>query len=258
MTASVEPWNADQTVTWTSNNRYVATIDGYGTVTAVAAGTATITATTKSGGKTATCYVTVTTPITVTTTSEGTVLSGGSLAAKLDWLDRSAESHKTYILEVGADENIAPRTLQYSGAIDITVILRSSGANRTIRLSSNGTMFTVWQNVTLVLDNNITLQGHSQNTGRMVHVYNGIFKMNSGATITGNTGGGVEIRWGTFEMKGGTISGNTAFDGGGVYYCGTFEMKGGSISGNTASNNGGGVWSDVSTFDMSGGTISNN
>jgi len=201
---------------------------------------------------------------TVTVTSEGKVIRGATLAAKLDWLDRNAESHNTYIVEVSANENIAPRTLEYRGAINITVILRSDGDNRTIRLTTNGTMFTVRENVTFVLGSNITLHGHSQNTGTMVYVNGGIFKMKDGATITGNSisryytnGGGVYVYFGTFEMTGGTISGNTASDGGGVcVYSGTFTMSNGTISGNTASN-GGGVCSR-SSFTMNNGTISNN
>ena len=57
LNATVKPDNAtDKTVTWTSSNTSVATVDG-GKVTAVAPGTATITA--KAGDKTATCAVTV-------------------------------------------------------------------------------------------------------------------------------------------------------------------------------------------------------
>ena len=57
LSATVSPDNAtDKTVTWSSSNTAVATVDG-GKVTAVAPGTATITA--KAGDKTATCAVTV-------------------------------------------------------------------------------------------------------------------------------------------------------------------------------------------------------
>ena len=57
LSATVKPDDAtDKTVTWSSSNTAVATVDG-GKVTAVAPGTATITA--KAGDKTATCAVTV-------------------------------------------------------------------------------------------------------------------------------------------------------------------------------------------------------
>ena len=144
--------------------------------------------------------------VTTNTTPEGTVLSGSAnLAAKLAWLDRNADSHNTYIIEMNANNNIAPHTFDYSSAINITVILRGVGENRTIRLTSNGTLFTVKSNVTLILDNNITLRGHSQNTGNMVDVEGGKLIMNTGASITGNIGRGVYVYSGTFEMTGGTI-----------------------------------------------------
>ena len=61
LTATVEPSNAtNKNVTWESSNTSVATVDASGLVTAVSAGTATITVTTEDGDKTATCEVTVT------------------------------------------------------------------------------------------------------------------------------------------------------------------------------------------------------
>lgn len=201
-----------------------------------------------------------------------TIVPGVTLAAKLDWLVRSAESHNTYIVEVSSDENIAPRSLGYKGAIDITVILKGDDINRTIRLSSHGNMFTVNSDVTFILDRNITLQGHNGNSGSMVYVDGGTFKMNSGATITGNikasrnsNGGGVYVEDGTFEMNGGTISDNTVnTNGGGVYLSNPiggkaiFNMNGGIISDNTSNESGGGVYAAGGTFKMTGGTISGN
>ncbi len=60
MVMAVIPTNAtNQAVTWESNNQNVATVSADGRVTAVAAGTATITVTTEDGGKKASCEVTV-------------------------------------------------------------------------------------------------------------------------------------------------------------------------------------------------------
>jgi predicted outer membrane repeat protein len=232
-----------------------------------------------TGGRPATSAVATTSnratqaPAAVATTSsttpaappiQGTMVPGESLADKLVWLSRSADSHNTYILEVNADENIAPHTFEFSGGINITIVLRGVGENRMIRLRSDGTMFTVREKVTFILDNNITLHGHSGNSGSMVYVNGGTFKMNAGSTITGNDGGdnghggGVYVKYGIFEMTGGTISGNSAvYYGGGVYNYGTFTMSGGTISGNTAAHDGGGVYSG-GTFTMRSGTITGN
>ena len=65
--AVITPSNATNTaVTWSSSNTGIATVDGSGKITAVAAGSATITATTADGGKKGTCEVTVAQNVAVT------------------------------------------------------------------------------------------------------------------------------------------------------------------------------------------------
>lgn len=60
LTITVYPANASDTaVIWTSSASDVATVDNQGIVTAIGSGKATITATSKDGGKTAVCEVTV-------------------------------------------------------------------------------------------------------------------------------------------------------------------------------------------------------
>ena len=71
----------------------------------------------------------------------------------------------------------------------------------------------------------------------------------------GMTGSGVNVlSGGVFHMYGGSISGNTADNGGGVYMGGgQFTMYGGSITKNTATKNGGGVYVNSGCkFDMNG------
>ena len=108
---------------------------------------------------------------------------------------------------------------------------------------------------------------HGSQKGLGVHVYGGTFDM-YGGSITGNSsqmGGGVYVSGGgTFNLYGGSISGNETTgreygQGGGVYMSyGTFNMYGGSISGNRASTYGGGVYVQDGTFNMYGGSIDNN
>jgi hypothetical protein len=144
-------------------------------------------------------------------------------------------------------------------------------------------MFTVNDDITLILENNVTLQGRSNNnSGSMVYIDGGYstdgnckFVMDGG-TITGHAtesnGGAVYVRMGTFIMNSGTISGNKATRGGGVYVHEgdwgsggnlrtSFDMRGGTITGNIATVQGGGVWMASSghiahtLFQKSGGTI---
>ncbi len=60
LNATISPDNAStKDIIWTSSDDTVATVTANGSITAIKEGTATITATTKDGGKTATCVVTV-------------------------------------------------------------------------------------------------------------------------------------------------------------------------------------------------------
>lgn len=136
---------------------------------------------------------------------------------------------------------------------------------------------------TFTMSGNAAISGNtaagSYGGGVYMDDFNGqsIFTMSDSAAISGNTaksnGGGVCVKYGTFTMNGGTISGNAATgingDGGGVYVASLdkmsskFIMNDGTISGNTASDYGGGVYVYSTTelggiFTMNGGTISGN
>jgi hypothetical protein len=150
----------------------------------------------------------------------------------------------------------------------VILTLKGDAAERVIQLKEPGSLFMVNGGITLILDQNITLRGRSDNNAPLAYVvYGGTLEIKAGAKITGNTGyasgGGVYVSSsGTFTMSGGNISGNTASSfGGGVYVSssGTFTMNGGNICGNTASSFGGGVYvSSSGTSTMSGGEISGN
>jgi len=193
---------------------------------------------------------------------------GDTLEAQLDWLRDNAEDGRWYIVEINADESIAPQSLAFSGKI-VGIILRGSGE---ISLTENGSIFTVASGVILRLDGDITLQGMNQNNAPLVLVeLGGALIMEDGVVITDNEntsspgGGGVRV-YGDFTMRGGEISNNTAtsdswIGGGGVFINigGVFEMIDGYISDNTADNAGGGVLvGRDSMFIMRGGEISGN
>jgi fibronectin type 3 domain-containing protein len=213
---------------------------------------------------------------------ETTALIGTqTLENALTYISSNAVSGDNYYIVLGADITMAAKTLSYSGKT-VSITLMGYGTDRQINLSGTGALFTVsgssGNEVTLVLDNNISLRGVASNTSALVCVsYYGKLIMKNGAKVFGNTnsdysgarGGGVYVSDGTFTMSGGTISSNTASSyssyGGGVYVIsGTFTMSGGTISGNTASSSGGSYGGGVyvggsgTTFTMSGGTINGN
>jgi hypothetical protein len=148
------------------------------------------------------------------------------------------------------------KTVTISGLVgDSQAIKRASG------LSSD--MFTVSSNGVLTLESELKLDGNKDSfeavTGSLVKVDGGTFTMKSGVTLANNKYSGVCVNTGKFVMEGGTISGNIADSGGGVYAAGgAFTMSGGIISGNTANMSGGGVYAAGGTFTMSGGIISGN
>ncbi len=117
LTATVLPDDAtDKSVTWSSNNEAVATVDATGLVTAVAAGTATITATTSDGSAlAATCAVTVN-PAAILATSvsldqsnvsltEGMTLQLTATVQPEDATDKSVTWNSSDLAVATVDEN---------------------------------------------------------------------------------------------------------------------------------------------------------
>jgi uncharacterized repeat protein (TIGR02543 family) len=154
-----------------------------------------------------------------------------------------------------------------------TVSLRGTGslALNTDSDINNGSLITVEGSATLIL-RGPTLQGKDSNNAAVVSVdgSGAAFIMESG-TVTGNTGGGVDVRNdAAFTMNGGVIRDNTTVNSGsgsGVSVGqgdsspdnAVFTMYGGTIRNNTNSGDSGAVLAHRGTrFEMYGGTIRNN
>jgi|GEM_PF-3461590 len=206
-----------------------------------------------------------------------------TLADRFAWLRANAQWGGTYTIDISVygGGHLTPEEAALPMGRTVDIILMASEPS-TISLASNGSLFTVggnwdfiwdgWDNfpwVTLVLGNNVTLQGRPDNISPLVIAcYAGTLIMNEGSKITGNTnnsssggGGGVSIGDGSFIMNGGVIYDNTAWNGGGVCAAGVgwFYMNGGVIYGNTAWNSGGGVRASLSHWSyINGGVIFNN
>lgn len=111
LVATVSPSNADdKSVTWSSNNTSVATVNSSGLVSGVTSGSATITVTTTDGGYTAQCSVSVSVPTPPTPT-------GGKFTLTLsDSSTVTAACDSTSAITSG---EVAP---QYSGSVVSAVI----------------------------------------------------------------------------------------------------------------------------------------
>ena len=138
--ASVWPHDANQAVSWKSSNTKVAKVDSTGLVKAVAAGTATITVTTKEGKKTAKCKVTVKNPIKLTSLGKPPtmfLLVGTSQAIKLTLKPKNATVSPSYssansgIASVDADGVV---TAHSPGMTKITV--KAGGKTQTFSVST--------------------------------------------------------------------------------------------------------------------------
>jgi len=146
LTATAAPADAtDRTVTWSSSNTGVATVDSTGKVTGISAGTATITATAKDGsGVTGTCEVTVTAlelkSITINTKSPSvevgysTTLSVSVNPAGVDTSGMVFTSSNTSVATVDGSGRITGRK---AGVATITVSLggKSSSVSVLVRYS---------------------------------------------------------------------------------------------------------------------------
>jgi uncharacterized repeat protein (TIGR02543 family) len=199
---------------------------------------------------------------------------GNTLAEQLSYIAGRADDGINYDIVINQDTYVTPQMISTMGRnVTINMYSASSGDIKTLYLDSNGSMFTISNNITLALKD-IKLVGRLLNTTVLVKVSRGgTMIIESGVIITQNTnntgisadstfeGGGVHIDAGTLIMNGGSITRNTVeSDGGGVLIVngGFFTMNGGIISNNTCLYQGAGVAVYSGTFTMHGGVISGN
>jgi TolB-like protein len=171
--------------------------------------------------------------------------SSGEFTAALAAIGRRASGEYRIVLTANITLNAVDFSLPSK-----TVVMRAEGSPRTLFNRSNAHLFTVGRNTTLILENNVTLNGNRKKYSA-VYIKGGELVMRAGSAITGAGDSGVWVDGGgAFTMEGGAISGNTAsFYGGGVYvFFGRFTKSGGTIYGgsdaraNTASRNGHAVY----------------
>lgn len=141
ITATVLPSNAtNKTVTWSSSNTAIATVSSTGIVTGVAVGSATITATTQDGNKTATCSVTiaqgatnlaVNKPVTSSSNESGYTASGandGNIATR--WSSLFADP-QWITIDLQANYNVNQVKLNWEAASAKAYQIQVSGDNAT-------------------------------------------------------------------------------------------------------------------------------
>ena len=98
------------------------------------------------------------------------------------------------------------------------------------------------------------------NSGKLT-LNEGAVVRNNNNTTTNGAGGGVCVILGDAVINGGTVTGNTAYTGGGIAVmnsANTVTFTSGSIEKNTGTTNAGGVYVANGTFTMTGGSIKNN
>lgn len=117
LVATVEPSTAtDKTVTFASSDKEIATVDNTGKVTAVKAGNADITVTTKDGSKTAKC--------TLTVTAKTIAVTGVTIAPKTASVDVDAT---TKLNSTVAPSTATNKSVSYKSSDDAIATVSSNG-----------------------------------------------------------------------------------------------------------------------------------
>ena len=174
------------------------------------------------------------------------VNNNGTFKMTQNWI---AEANSTFVTSFGGASDAA---IDGKSAFRYGALCVPSG--KTVTLDLNG----------YTLDRALTA---ARGAGGVIYVAGGTLTIidssgNNGGTITGGNSlddSGVKVaNSGRLTFQAGTISGNIATNGGGLYVeTGSCTMSGGVIRNNIATINGGGVYVGA-TFTMSGGEITQN
>lgn len=128
----------DAELSWTSNNRKVATVDRYGVVQALSAGKATITCAALDGsGKSAKCTVTVTQPVTgIDITGQASIAPGASATYKAAILPSNAGNKAVeWRLAEGAPSGI---TVSAKGAVKVEASVATGTSFTLLAVAKDG------------------------------------------------------------------------------------------------------------------------
>jgi hypothetical protein len=206
------------------------------------------------------------------TVSHGDPLPNGTLQDKLFAISQRIDKNVIYDIAIDGDASYSPLIVRTQGKNVSVKIYSTSQAIRTLSLNSQGSLFNVGANATLILEN-IIIKGLQNNNKALISVNEGgtliildgtSIKDNHNDNTNGYDGGGIYVgNDSKFFMKGGEICNNYCNGGGGgVYLRGVFNMSAGSIYNNEAEitnyGTGGGVCIFLSTFIMNGGEIASN
>ncbi len=196
LSATVLPSDADnKSVTWSTSNVKVATVDAKGSVKAVAKGTAVITVTAADGsGLTATCIVTVKQPVTSISLSKTTLSlkKGKTAALSAAVLPSDADDRSV----IWSTSNVKVATVDAKGSVKAvakgTAVITARAADGSGLTAT--CIVTVKQPVTKITLNKTSLTLNKGKSGTLK------------ATVTPATADNKKIKWTTSNAKIATVS----------------------------------------------------